>query len=507
MPAHDDSDSDAFLEVMRDTRSRYVAGFADQLDRLRELVSAEPTGERLAALGTLAHRMAGLSGTVGFRDVATHASELESLVDTSRAGSALDAARALAIIESISDAFTRGLASPPEWAVAVQPVEGRPRVLIVEDDEDQRALMRSCLESAAFATTGVSSGSDAIEAARRERPALILLDVHLPDRDGYSVCRQLKADKETRGIPIVFVTTRAALNERLAGLALGADDYLPKPIDMNELLLRARRLTAPRARAEPIAHDGPIRRYEDWLDAARAALDAGATAMAMVRTAENRQRMVASHLSENLRRRDLITAYDRTHLLVLIPGAAAPRALETIAEALAGLDGEAIHAGVASASLVSPDVLISEADDALASARHTGERVSLRRTAPDGPARGDARSVLLADDDPDVMRILDAYMRSLGFTTTLAFDGRAAAAGLASHPDVVVLDLMMPKMTGFEVMQQMSELGGARPKTIVLSARGREDDVTRAFDLGADDYMVKPFSPQELGARIGRLLR
>jgi len=498
--------TDDFLDVMRDTRSRYVAGFADQLDKLRELASASPTEQGLTALRGLAHRMAGLSGTLGFRDVAVHASELEGLIDTALAAGHIDPARALSVIDSIGDAFTRGLASPPDWALPPA-AEGTARVLIVEDDDDQRAIMRTYLENAGFATAGVASGADAIETARRVRPALIVLDVHLPDTDGYSVCRQLKADKATRGIPIVFATTRAALNERLAGLALGADDYLPKPIDMGELLLRVRRLTHPRAAAAPAAEEGVLRRYEDWIDAARASLDAGVTAVAMVRTGERAQAAVAAHVAENLRRRDVIAAYDRTHLLVLMPGVAAPRALEMLDAALAGLGDEALHAGVASGALVAADVLIADADDALASARHTGARVSLRGAAPGVGDSARTRSVVIADDDPDVMRILDAHMRSLGFATTLVFDGRAAVDALAARPDVVVLDLMMPKITGFEVLQRMSALEAPRPKTIVLSARGREDDVTRAFDLGADDYMVKPFSPQELGARIGRLLR
>ena len=503
-----EADSDEFLEVMRDTRSRYVAGFADQLDHLRSLASGEPSPEQLQALRTVAHRMAGLSGTLGFRTVGAQASELESLVESALAFSNFDSAQTLGVIHTLGDAFTRDLAAPPSWAAPAPAAAAKARVLLVEDDEDQRAIVRSYLEKAGFAVSGVSTGDAAVEAAKRERPSLILLDVHLPGMDGYSVCRTLKADRDTRGIPIVFATTRAAINERLAGLALGADDYLTKPIDMRELLIRVRRLTEarPQAATDALA-EGPVRRYEDWLDAARAALEAGSAAIAMVRAPEGQHPRVAAALSENLRRRDIIAAYDRTHLLVLMPDVDAARAVDTIGSALAGLQAHGVHAGVAAGTSVPAADLIAEADDALASARHTGDLVSLRAASPARRETSAARTVLLADDDPDVMRIVDAHMRSLGFTTTVVFDGQAAIAALASAPDVVVLDLMMPKMTGFEVLQQMAGMDGPRPKAIVLSARGREDDVTRAFDLGADDYMVKPFSPQELGARIGRLLR
>ena len=114
---------------------------------------------------------------------------------------------------------------------------------------------------------------------------------------------------------------------------------------------------------------------------------------------------------------------------------------------------------------------------------------------------------MLADDDPEVARIVDAHMRVDGFSTTIAFDGQQALEAVErEQPDVLILDLMMPKMTGFDVLHRIRALAD-KPRVIVLSARGREQDVTRAFDLGADDYMMKPFSPQELRARIGRLLR
>jgi DNA-binding response OmpR family regulator len=104
------------------------------------------------------------------------------------------------------------------------------------------------------------------------------------------------------------------------------------------------------------------------------------------------------------------------------------------------------------------------------------------------------------------MRIADGYLRAAGFMTVLAFDGARALQAIAERqPDVVVLDLMMPSLNGFDVLMRLKDQP-RRPRIVVLSARGREEDVTRAFDLGADDYVVKPFSPQELRARILRLL-
>ena len=95
-----------------------------------------------------------------------------------------------------------------------------------------------------------------------------------------------------------------------------------------------------------------------------------------------------------------------------------------------------------------------------------------------------------------------------GYRTLLAFDGEQTLAAVRAHePDALVLDLMMPKLNGFDVLTQIQEGPAPRPRIIVLSGRGREQNVMRAFDLGADDYLTKPFNPQELMARIARLIK
>jgi DNA-binding response OmpR family regulator len=99
-------------------------------------------------------------------------------------------------------------------------------------------------------------------------------------------------------------------------------------------------------------------------------------------------------------------------------------------------------------------------------------------------------------------------LRAAGHTCTFAFDGEQALAALdRGHPDIVMLDLMLPKLGGFEVLTRMNQRETPPPPVVMLSARGREGDVTRAFELGASDYVTKPFSPQELMARMARLVR
>ena len=153
------------------------------------------------------------------------------------------------VFDELEQAFTDDLASPPEWAGA-DPASGRSRrVMVVEDDEDQREVVCINLRAAGYVPIPVPAGDQAIEVAREQRPDLVLLDANLPGLDGYTVCRLLKTDAELAGTPVLFTTVRSSLDDRTVGLMLGADDYLIKPLDMPELMLRVQILLARRAAA------------------------------------------------------------------------------------------------------------------------------------------------------------------------------------------------------------------------------------------------------------------
>jgi two-component system, LuxR family, response regulator FixJ len=115
-------------------------------------------------------------------------------------------------------------------------------ILIVDDDANYRALVASILSRVGYGTREASSGEEALSSVRRERPSCVLLDVLLPGVTGYAVCRELR-DEYGEALPIIFVTgERTDPGDRVAGLLLGADDYVLKPFDSDELLARLRRL-------------------------------------------------------------------------------------------------------------------------------------------------------------------------------------------------------------------------------------------------------------------------
>jgi DNA-binding response OmpR family regulator len=117
-------------------------------------------------------------------------------------------------------------------------------------------------------------------------------------------------------------------------------------------------------------------------------------------------------------------------------------------------------------------------------------------------------TVLIADDEPLLTELLEFRLGARGYRTVVAHDGREALAKLEeTHPEAVVLDMMMPVHDGLEVLRRMrANAEHAATPVIMLTARRGEADVIGALELGADDYLVKPFLPEELLVRLARLL-
>src|SRR5476649_2048700 len=130
----------------------------------------------------------------------------------------------------------------------------KPKILVVDDEPDALEVLGFKLKEAGFNPLFAKDGARALAAARDERPALIVLDLMLPEIDGLEVCKILRRDPGTAMIPVIMLTARAAEMDRVLGLELGADDYVTKPFSPRELVLRIKKLLArSKAGDEPIA--------------------------------------------------------------------------------------------------------------------------------------------------------------------------------------------------------------------------------------------------------------
>jgi two-component system alkaline phosphatase synthesis response regulator PhoP len=125
------------------------------------------------------------------------------------------------------------------------------RILVVDDDPDIVRLLRAYLEQASYQVLVAYDGETALHILRRERPDLVLLDLMLPDRDGWEVTRIVRGDSALAATPILMLTARVGDQDKIAGLELGADDYITKPFNLREVMARIRAVLR-RAQGEPV---------------------------------------------------------------------------------------------------------------------------------------------------------------------------------------------------------------------------------------------------------------
>ncbi|QPK79795.1 response regulator transcription factor [Corynebacterium lizhenjunii] len=139
------------------------------------------------------------------------------------------------------------------------------RILVVDDEQAVRESLRRSLSFNGYDVDLASDGQEAIDAVQRDNPDLVILDVNMPNVDGLEVCRKLRS--EGWGRPILMLTARDGVSDRVAGLDAGADDYLPKPFALEELLARVRslvrRAAASEVRGVPASQKSPVLRFED----------------------------------------------------------------------------------------------------------------------------------------------------------------------------------------------------------------------------------------------------
>lgn len=113
-------------------------------------------------------------------------------------------------------------------------------ILVIEDDEIVAKTIERCLRGGEFHVSIANSGVEGLQLARRNPPDMVILDVIMPGMDGYAVCREMRADPLLEEVPVLFLTAKAKDEDRIAGLTAGADDYLSKPFNLDELRLRIR---------------------------------------------------------------------------------------------------------------------------------------------------------------------------------------------------------------------------------------------------------------------------
>lgn len=395
-------------------------------------------------------------------------------------------------------AASNGVAS-----LAPAPGPSNVSVLVVEDDARFAEAVCEIVRDQGFRCVTASDGQSALRLAKELRPGGVILDVRLPDIDGFTVLEMLQADPTTAQIPVHFVSV---LDAGARGMAMGAAGYLTKPASRRDLV-RVIQSLMPRAASDScrvlIVEDDAaqadslaLRLAGDGMRTERAASAQHALA------ALEKQRFDCMVLDLGLPDMDgleLLRAIEQqcgpdAPPIVIYTGRALNKAETQRLEAYA----EAVILKTEGAERLLDEVRL------FASRLRSGAPVK-RKTTLGSLVRLHGMKVLLVDDDMRTVYALSALLRAKGAEVFVADTGRAALQALDEHPDaeIVLMDMMMPEMDGYEAMRRIRTDQRFQALPIVaLTAKVMKGDRDRCLEAGATDYLPKPIDPDRLLALL-----
>lgn len=411
-------------------------------------------------------------------------------------------------------------------------------VLVVEDDPVTSRLVESTVKRIGRSVRVATTAAAAADAIALAPPALIILDLVLPDADGRTLLGSWRSAPATAAIPVIVLTVSGTAEICNQCLALGASAFLEKPFDVAELTgVIERLLSTPLPDVEPgtDALTGVASRAalcHAFKHLVSPATPAASMSVAMIdidrfravnescgkQTGDAVLRGVADLIRTSTASGQVVGRWQGDQFLALLPGVAEQQAAEWLERCLEALrhhpftstQGATFHitfsGGVVEAAAgASADDTIAAALGRLFLAKEGGRaRIVSGATEIETPQT----TILLADDDDIVAAIVRTSLEAQGFVVERYGDGAAALeAAQRGHVDLFLLDVNMPRMDGFELLARLrAQPAYAKVPIAMLTGVGDEDSLARAMALGADDYLVKPVSSLELVAHVQHLL-
>jgi len=481
-----------------------------------------PSTEGVESIRRIAHSLRGSGATYGFPEITEVARGLEEAGEP-ELNQWLDK-----LLETLRQAAAQGRA-------------GRAGILIIEDDEDQSRYYEDILAAPGRDLYVARTAAQAQSFLEEKEISLILLDLVLPDSDGRNLLLRLRERLATAAVPVVVVTVKSAAQVRDECLSLGADDFLEKPVTREALegavaaRLRSGSDMARELRRDPLTGLPNRAAFHEVFHRARCAavtsrepLSVGLLDLDGFKhvndlyghgAGDQVLRRVAAVVSRTLRGTDFVARWGGEEFVALFPKTDAAGAAVAFRKALAAVRNESFpapdgntlkitfSAGVAQVSEgMGAEDTVSEADRYLYLAKTAGRN---RVLSPVDSLDVPRRKVLLVEDDELIRLVVQRLLEREGYEVTGAADGSAGlAAALETSYEMVVTDVQMPRMHGLELLQRLRSVAGyAHVPIVVMTSMGNEEDVARGYELGADDYIVKPFSSSEFVTRVRRLMK
>ncbi len=504
----------------------YLLGLEAKIEALRSKREALSEGDPDAAatIRRMAHQLRGSGASFGHPRISEAAGHAEDAEDEMLLR-ALDAL--IKVLRETADVAETG---------------ERSIVLIIEDDPDLSALLEHTLAAPDRQIHTATSIAQARILLAELKVDLVILDLSLPDGDGRNLLASLQDRPQTADIPVIVLSATAAEQTKTECLTLGAVQYLEKPFAPELVfaaafgVLQRHRRHSDEVRIDSLTGMTNRAGFREEFERAVKLSDRAHLPLALAivdldhfkqindtfghNTGDIVLRETGALLTGSLRQSDVSARWGGEEFVVLLQNTNASVArtvLDKLADELRGViiraEGESLPVLTFSGGIVNVssddtlDAALGRADKLLYHAKRAG-RDRVLDAVPDDSMEQAVR-VLLAEDDETMAQLVSTSLESEGFTVSHCADGRSAlVAAMESQHRLVILDKVMPELDGLEVLRRIrTEAVDKTVPVLMLTGVGREDEIERAFDLGADDYVQKPFKTRELVARVRRLLR
>jgi len=413
-------------------------------------------------------------------------------------------------------------------------------ILLVEDNPLAARVIEKDLTSVLRRILPAASLKEAKAVLAKEDVAFVILDLGLPDGDGRDFLYHIRHNSNTTQIPVVVLSSQKEVEAKTECFALGADAYFEKPV--NEAILNsfvAARLqryadaaryssidTTTRLPNRSVFYNAYSRisriaaRTKEPVSVAILDLDRfkSVNDIAGHQMGDVVLQKVAALLLRTLRASDLVVRWGGEEFAVLFPNTNLGQARKALNKALETLrkqnfetqDGRVFKmtfsAGVTELRKgMTVEEAVADADRYLYLAKAAGRNHVLSK---EDPLDKFQRNILLIEDDDFMASLLRRFLEKEGFRIFHARDGKTALALAAQATfSLITLDVKLPDLDGFELLKQFRRTPTTRHiPVIMLTSTAKEEDVVRGFQMGADDYIVKPFSPSQFMARVNRIL-
>ncbi len=499
------------------------------------------------------HSIAKTASTIGFTEVGNMASSLVGQLDVNEEREWKKRDLQTFLLPLISIIYHEKLSNVDEIIGRKNELDDKKLILLIDEDTALLMLLKEELEKNHWVVIAVADPERAINYYYDLKPDCVVIDIPMKDKNGLDVLVQLKEKMKQQFIPSIMISSDQSKEVRMKSYKLGADDFIHKPLDIEEFIVRInRQLERKQAIDHVILIDELTRVYNrkylsQPYDRLISILERRHDSFCMVLidldhfkkvndtyghiTGDEVLATFADTLRSGLRVNDIIIRYGGEKFIILLPEKKSKEAKLLIEKILLefsnipfeGNDEEffcTFSAGIHEVHPSETDLKknIEITDGALYEAKQAGRNQVKIAAVNSLEVKRKPIHVAIVDDDPIIRTMLEDLISKSKVTEGVTLDIKVFKDGMefieagwhlnTNERYLIILDGMMPRMDGLEVLQKLRGLQYQERFTVLmLTTRKSDHDISRALQLGADDYITKPFKLLELETRLGHLIK